>query len=172
MMGDYKIKMNIDIEDIITISDYYEADRYPGPRYNLPTREEVEHYFQFAQQLFKKIKDQLPKGQKGGGVVDEVVEFGSEFFAFILKKIVYLKQLDFVKRLTMKTLNIAISDLEFNKFGLRSDSLSFSDFIDIVSRELSIQRLKESLKLAEKFGLSEITMDEISKEYWTEYMTK
>jgi len=75
-----------------------------------------------------------------------------------------LKQLDIVKRLTMKTLNIAISDLEFNKFGLRSDSLSFSDFIDIVSRELSKQRLKESLKLAEKFGLSEMTMDEISKE--------
>lgn len=64
----------------------------------------------------------------------------------------------------MRTLNIAISDLEFNTFGLRSNSLSFSDLLDIVSRELSKQRLKESLKLAEKFGLSEMTMDEITKE--------
>ena len=64
----------------------------------------------------------------------------------------------------MRTLNIAISDLEFNKFGLSSNSLSFSDFIDIVSRELSKQRLKESLALAEKFGLSNMTMDEITKE--------
>ncbi|MDP1621145.1 MAG: hypothetical protein Q8M08_02280 [Bacteroidales bacterium] len=64
----------------------------------------------------------------------------------------------------MKTLNIAISDLEFNKFGLRSNNLSFSDFIDLVSRELSKQRLRESLKLAEKFGLSEMTMKEITKE--------
>jgi hypothetical protein len=63
----------------------------------------------------------------------------------------------------MKTINISISDLEFNKFGLRSN-LSFSDLLDIVSRELSKQRLLESLKLAEKFGLSEMTMDEITKE--------
>lgn len=64
----------------------------------------------------------------------------------------------------MKTLNISISDLEFSKFGLSSNSLSFSDFIDIISRELSKQRLRESLKLAEKFGLSNMTMDEITKE--------
>ncbi|TSA32722.1 MAG: HEPN domain-containing protein [Porphyromonadaceae bacterium] len=50
---------NIDIEDIITISDYYETDRYPGPRYILPSREEVERYFQFAQQLLKKIEEFL-----------------------------------------------------------------------------------------------------------------
>lgn len=64
----------------------------------------------------------------------------------------------------MKNINVAISDLEFNKFGLRSNNISFSDFLDIVSRELSKQRLKESLKLAEKFGLSEMKINEISKE--------
>ncbi|NOU19788.1 MAG: hypothetical protein HOO91_19705 [Bacteroidales bacterium] len=63
----------------------------------------------------------------------------------------------------MKTINVSVSDLEFDKFGLKS-SLSFSDFLDIVSRELSKQRLNESLKLAEKFGLSGMTMDEITKE--------
>ena len=64
----------------------------------------------------------------------------------------------------MKTLNIAISDLEFDKFGLRSNSLSFSDLIDIISKELSKQRLKESLKLAQKVGLSDMTMDAITRE--------
>ena len=64
----------------------------------------------------------------------------------------------------MKTLNIAISDLEFDKFGLRSNSLSFSDLIDIISKELSKQRLKESLKLAQKFGFSDMTMDAIARE--------
>lgn len=47
----------IDIEDIITISDYYETDRYPGPKYFVPSREEVDHYFLFAEQLFKKIDE-------------------------------------------------------------------------------------------------------------------
>jgi hypothetical protein len=63
----------------------------------------------------------------------------------------------------MKTINVSISDLEFNKFGLKSN-LSFSDLLDIISRELSKQRLDESIKLAEKFGLSEMTIDEITKE--------
>lgn len=47
----------IDIEDIITISDYYETNRYPGPKYFVPSREEVDHYFLFAEQLFKKIDE-------------------------------------------------------------------------------------------------------------------
>ncbi len=64
----------------------------------------------------------------------------------------------------MKTLRIAISDLEFNKFGLNSDEISFSELLDVVSSELSKQRLKKSIELAEKFGLSKITMDEIKKE--------
>lgn len=46
-----------DIETIITISDYYETDRYPGPRYVVPSREEVEHFFLFAEQLYSKIEE-------------------------------------------------------------------------------------------------------------------
>jgi hypothetical protein len=64
----------------------------------------------------------------------------------------------------MKNINISISDLEFEKFGLKSRNLSFSDFLEIVSRELSKQRLKDMLTLSEKVGLSEITMDEITEE--------
>jgi len=64
----------------------------------------------------------------------------------------------------MKTINVSISELEFSRFGLPSNNLSFSDLLDIISKELSKQRIKDSLKLAEKFGLSEMTMDEISRE--------
>ena len=39
----------------------------------------------------------------------------------------------------MRTLNISISELEYNKFGLRSDRLTFSEFLDLVSKELALQ---------------------------------
>ena len=50
---------NIDIDEIITISDYYETDRYPGPKYIVPTRTEVDSHFQLAEQLIFKIKGSL-----------------------------------------------------------------------------------------------------------------
>lgn len=61
----------------------------------------------------------------------------------------------------MRTINVSISDLEYNKFGLKSDKLSFSEFVDIISRELSKQTLDECVELAEKYGLSKMSMDEI-----------
>lgn len=64
----------------------------------------------------------------------------------------------------MRTLNIEISDLEYEKFGLTNDQLSFSEFIDMVSREISRQNLKKSVVLSERYGLSKMTMDEISAE--------
>lgn len=64
----------------------------------------------------------------------------------------------------MRTLNIAISDLEYEKFGLKQEQLAFSDFVELVSRELSRQNLAKSVELAEKHGLSAMTMDEITAE--------
>ena len=64
----------------------------------------------------------------------------------------------------MRTINISISDIEYNKFGLKRDKLSFSEFVDLVSKEVSKQTLNKSLRLAEKFGLSSMTMNQISKE--------
>ena len=64
----------------------------------------------------------------------------------------------------MRTINISISDIEYNKFGLKRDKLSFSEFVDLVSKEISKQTLNKSLQLAEKFGLSKLTMNQISKE--------
>ena len=64
----------------------------------------------------------------------------------------------------MKTLNVSISDLEYNKFGIKNEKLTFSDFVDIVSRELTKQNLDKCVELAEKYGLSKLTMDEITAE--------
>jgi hypothetical protein len=64
----------------------------------------------------------------------------------------------------MRTLNIAISDLEYEKFGIKTEQLSFTDFVDIISREISRQNLRKSVQLSERYGLSNMTMDEISAE--------
>ena len=67
----------------------------------------------------------------------------------------------------MRTLNVSISDIEYNKFGLKTENLNFTDFIDLVSQELIQQNLSKSLELASKYGLSDMSMDEISNEVKT-----
>lgn len=57
----------------------------------------------------------------------------------------------------MKNINISISEIEFNKFRLKSTPLSFSELLDLVSRELTRQKLSESLRLSEESGLSSMT---------------
>jgi hypothetical protein len=64
----------------------------------------------------------------------------------------------------MRTLNISISDLEFNKFGIKKDNLTFTEFVELISRELMRQNLNKCVELAEKYGLSTMTMDEINEE--------
>jgi len=64
----------------------------------------------------------------------------------------------------MRTLNISISDSEFEKLGLKKDKLSFTELVDLISRERASQNLQESIKLGEKYGLSKVTMDEINEE--------
>jgi hypothetical protein len=64
----------------------------------------------------------------------------------------------------MRTLNVSISDIEYSKFGLKNESLTFTDFIDIVSKELTRQNLNKCIEMADKYGLSKMTMDEITNE--------
>lgn len=64
----------------------------------------------------------------------------------------------------MKTLNISISEIEYNKFGLKGEKLSFSELLEIVNKELQKINLRKSVKLAEKYNLSKMSMDEISDE--------
>jgi len=64
----------------------------------------------------------------------------------------------------MKTLSIAISDIEYGRFGIPSEQLSFTDFIDIIGKELMRQNYHRCVALAEKYGLSSMTMEEITNE--------
>jgi hypothetical protein len=74
-----------------------------------------------------------------------------------------LLNLDCIK-IKMRTLNISISDLELDKFGIKKDKITFSEFLDLVSKELTKQTLNKCIELSEKFGLSKMTMDEITRE--------
>jgi hypothetical protein len=64
----------------------------------------------------------------------------------------------------MKTLNISISDIKYNQFGLSNDKLSFTEFVDLISKELTKQALNKCVQLAEKYKLSKMTMEEITNE--------
>ena len=43
------------IDDILIISDYYEADRYPGPKYFLPSIEEITQNLDLTKRIFDSI---------------------------------------------------------------------------------------------------------------------
>lgn len=64
----------------------------------------------------------------------------------------------------MRTLNISISDIEYRKFGIQNDNLDFAEIVELISKELTRQNLNKCLELADKYGLSEMTMDEITNE--------
>lgn len=64
----------------------------------------------------------------------------------------------------MRILNISISDIEYDRFGLKNEKLSFSELLEIVNKELQKLNLKKSVELAEKYNLSKLSMDEITEE--------
>jgi hypothetical protein len=64
----------------------------------------------------------------------------------------------------MKSVNVQLSDFEFNQLGLNKDTLSFSELIDIISKKITKQTLERSITLATKYGLSNLTMEEIDDE--------
>lgn len=64
----------------------------------------------------------------------------------------------------MKSVNIQISDFEFNQLGLNKSTLSLSELIEIIGKRITKQTLEKSVKLANKYGLSKMTMEEIDDE--------
>jgi hypothetical protein len=64
----------------------------------------------------------------------------------------------------MQTLSVAISDVEYSKFGIKGYSFNFTDFVELISKELFKQNLNACVNLAEKYGLSTMTMEEINNE--------
>ncbi len=66
--------------------------------------------------------------------------------------------------MSMKTISISISDLEYHQFGINNDQFSFSEFVDIINKEITKQTLNRSILLAEKYKISKMSMDEITDE--------
>ena len=64
----------------------------------------------------------------------------------------------------MKTLNITISDLEYAKFGITNNELSFSEFVDMVSKELMKENIESAIGAAKNSGLSHMTKEKITTE--------
>jgi hypothetical protein len=54
--------------------------------------------------------------------------------------------------------------LEYNQFGIDKENLTFTEFVDIVNKEVTKQALKKCVGLAEKYRFSKMTMHEISAE--------
>lgn len=67
----------------------------------------------------------------------------------------------------MKSVNIQISDFEFNQLGLNKNNLSFSELIEIIEKKIAKKTLEKSIQLANKYGLSKMTMEEIDEEIKT-----
>ncbi|MFN2262518.1 MAG: hypothetical protein ABR595_10685 [Psychroflexus sp.] len=64
----------------------------------------------------------------------------------------------------MKSVNIQISDFEFNQLGLNKNTISFSELIEIIGNKITKQTHEKSIQLANKYGLSKMTMEEIDDE--------
>ena len=64
----------------------------------------------------------------------------------------------------MRTLNVSISDMEFNNFGIKNENITFTEYTELVRREVMQNNLNNCLALAEKYGLSSMTMNEINEE--------
>ncbi|MBW7871623.1 MAG: hypothetical protein H3C39_11250 [Flavobacteriia bacterium] len=64
----------------------------------------------------------------------------------------------------MRTLTISISEFDFKELGLKTENLSFDELLEIINREIQRSNLRKSIELAEKYGLSELSDDEITQE--------
>jgi HEPN domain-containing protein len=51
----------LDMNQLIMISDYYETERYPGPRYSIPDMQEVSQSVKVAEHLYQYLKDFISK---------------------------------------------------------------------------------------------------------------
>lgn len=64
----------------------------------------------------------------------------------------------------MKKISVSISDRDYRQYGFNSEELSFNELLDLINIELKKQILDMSIQYSERFGLSDMTMDDISDE--------
>ncbi len=65
----------------------------------------------------------------------------------------------------MRTIQVTISDTDYTKYGFQEKSaMPFSDLEDIISIEYAKKALKACNDIAEKTGLSKMSLEEINAE--------
>jgi hypothetical protein len=64
----------------------------------------------------------------------------------------------------MRTVQIRVSENDFQKYNFGSGEIKFTDLVELISREYAKKALLESNEIAEQVGLSKMTMDEINAE--------
>ncbi|TAF63568.1 MAG: hypothetical protein EAZ55_13335 [Cytophagales bacterium] len=64
----------------------------------------------------------------------------------------------------MRTVQIKISETDFQKYNLGSGEMKFTDLVEVIKQEYARQALLECNEIADKVGLSKMTMDEINAE--------
>lgn len=64
----------------------------------------------------------------------------------------------------MRTVQIKISETDFQKYNFGSGEIKFTNLAEMIKQEYARQALLECNKIAEKVGLSSMTMDEINAE--------
>lgn len=64
----------------------------------------------------------------------------------------------------MQTIQVKISNTDFQKYNFENKEIKFTDLVDLISREYARQALLECNEIAEQAGLSKMTLDEINAE--------
>jgi len=64
----------------------------------------------------------------------------------------------------MKTISVQMSDVEYNALGLSKKVFFFSEIANLIEQQVARQALRRCVELADKNGLSSMTMDEINAE--------
>jgi hypothetical protein len=50
-----------DTDSLVEINDYYESERYPGPKYELPEVAEIEKNLAICNQIYSAIENYIQK---------------------------------------------------------------------------------------------------------------
>lgn len=64
----------------------------------------------------------------------------------------------------MRTIQLKVSETDFQKYNFGSGEIKFTDLVELISREYARKALLECNEIAEQVGLSKMTMDEINAE--------
>jgi tRNA A37 methylthiotransferase MiaB len=67
----------------------------------------------------------------------------------------------------MGILQVSVTAQDLKKFGLDKSQISFEELLDKISTELARQALDACQDIAERVGLSKMTLDEINAEIKT-----